>query len=49
LGTIVLVSGLEGLLVDIFGFAGLFVASLGLCLSGYVLAMGLPEPRETGS
>jgi MFS family permease len=49
MGAVVLVSGLAGLLVDIFGFAGLFVASLGLCLTGYVLALGLPEPRETGS
>ncbi len=49
MGAVVLVSGLAGLLVDIFGFAGLFIASLGLCLTGYVLALGLPEPRETGS
>jgi hypothetical protein len=48
MGVVVLISGLGGLVVDIFGFAGLFVASLGLCLVGYVLAMGLPEPRETG-
>jgi hypothetical protein len=48
MGVVVLISGLGGLVVDIFGFAGLFVASLGLCLAGYVLAMGLPEPRETG-
>jgi hypothetical protein len=47
MGVVILISGLGGLVVDIFGFAGLFAASLGLCLAGYVLAMGLPEPRET--
>lgn len=49
MGIVVLISGLGGLVVDTFGFAGLFAASLGLCLAGYVLATGLPEPRETGS
>jgi hypothetical protein len=49
MGAVVLISGLAGLVVDIFGFAGLFFASLGLCLTGYVLAMGLPEPRGTRS
>ena len=47
MGVVVLVSGLGGLLVDLFGFAGPFVASLGLCLAGYVLTLRLPEPRET--
>jgi len=47
MGVVVLVSGLGGLLVDLFGFAGPFVASLGLCLAGYVLTSRLPEPRET--
>jgi hypothetical protein len=45
-GVVVLVSGLGGLVVDALGFAGLFAVSLGLCLAGYVLASGLPEPRE---
>jgi MFS family permease len=44
-GVVVLLSGLGGLLVDLFGFAVLFSVSLGLCLAGYVLATGLPEPR----
>jgi MFS family permease len=47
-GVVVLVSGLGGLVVDVFGLAGLFVVSLGFCLAGYVLATGLPEPREDG-
>jgi len=46
MGIVVLISGLGGLVVDFFGFAGLFAVSLGLCLVGYVLASGLPEPRE---
>jgi MFS family permease len=46
-GIAVLVSGLGGLVVDLVGFAGLFGLSLGLCVVGYVLAAGLPEPRET--
>jgi MFS family permease len=45
-GIAVLVSGFGGLVVDFFGFAGLFALSLGLCLAGYLLATGLPEPRE---
>jgi len=49
LGVVVLISGLGGLVVDFLGFAGLFAVSLGLCLTGYVLASGLPEPRETAS
>jgi MFS family permease len=46
MGIVVLISGLGGLVVDLFGFAGLFALSLGLFLVGYVLAAGLPEPRE---
>jgi MFS family permease len=46
MGIVVLVSGLGGLVVDLFGFSGLFALSLGLFLVGYVLAAGLPEPRE---
>ena len=45
LGVTVFLSGLGGLVVDLLGFTGLFVASLLLCLGGYVLATGLPEPR----
>lgn len=45
MGGVVLISGLGGLVVDLFGFAGLFTLSLGLCLTAYVLATGLPEPR----
>ncbi len=48
MGVVVLISGLGGLVVDFFGFAGLFAVSLGLCLAGYVFASGLPEPREMG-
>ena len=44
---VTLTSGLGGLLVDSLGFGGLFAASLGLCLAGYVFATGLPEPRES--
>jgi hypothetical protein len=45
LGVVVLISGLGGLVVDAFGFTGLFVVSAGLSLVGYVFAAGLPEPR----
>jgi MFS family permease len=45
LGVVVLISGLGGLVVDAFGFTGLFVVSAGLSLVGYVFAVGLPEPR----
>ncbi len=45
-GIVLLISGLGGLLVDLFGFAGLFAIVLGLCLIVYRLAAGLPEPRE---
>lgn len=47
MGVIVLISGLGGLVVDIWGFAGLFAASLLLCMIGYLLATGLPEPRAS--
>lgn len=46
MSVVVLVSGLGGLVVDGLGFAALFVVSLGLCLAGYVLAGGIPEPRK---
>jgi MFS family permease len=46
-GTVTLLSVLGGLLVDLLGFAGLFATGLMLCLAAYVLATGLPEPRET--
>ena len=45
LGVVVLISGLGGLVVDAFGFTGLFVVSAVLSLVGYVFAAGLPEPR----
>ncbi|RLC69398.1 MAG: hypothetical protein DRI81_20510 [Chloroflexi bacterium] len=48
MGVVVLISGLGGLVVDVVGFAGLFAASLTLCLIGYWLATELPEPREAG-
>ncbi|MBU0702280.1 MAG: MFS transporter, partial [Chloroflexi bacterium] len=47
MGVVVLISGLGGLVVDLLGFAGLFAASIGLCIAGYLLATGLPEPRES--
>ena len=46
MGVVVLISGLGGLLVDLFGFVGLFGVALGLCLVAYRLAAGLPEPRQ---
>lgn len=45
-GVVVLISGLGGLLVDAFGFAGLFVVAVGLSVAACVFAAGLPEPRE---
>jgi len=48
MGVAVLVSGLGGLVVDLAGFTGLFALSLALCLIGYGLATGLPEPRTEG-
>jgi len=46
IGVTLLLSGVGGVLVDILGFAGLLAVSLGLCLAGYGLATGLPEPRS---
>jgi MFS family permease len=46
MGIVVLISGMGGLVVDLFGFAVLFAISLALYLVGYVSATGLPEPRE---
>jgi len=48
LGVVVLISGLGGLVVDAFGFAGVFALSIGLSVVAYVFASGLPEPRENG-
>jgi MFS family permease len=48
LGVVVLISGLGGLVVDAFGFAGVFALSIGLSVVAYVFASGLPEPREHG-
>jgi hypothetical protein len=48
LGVVVLISGLGGLVVDAFGFAGVFALSIGLSVVTYVFASGLPEPRENG-
>ena len=47
MGIVVLISGMSGLVVDIFGFTTLFAVSLALYLLAYALATGLPEPRET--
>lgn len=46
MGIVIILSGLGGLVVDALGFAGLFALALGLCACGYILARGLPEPRE---
>lgn len=46
MGIVVLISGMGGAVVDLFGFAGLFTTSLVLYLLGYIFAAGLPEPRE---
>ncbi len=48
LGVVILISGLSGLVVDAFGFAGVFALSIGLSVVAYVFASGLPEPRENG-
>jgi MFS family permease len=45
LGVVVLISGLGGLVVDSFGFAGVFFLSVVLSVAAYVFATGLPEPR----
>jgi hypothetical protein len=44
-GIVVLISGLGGVVVDLFSFAGLFIIVLGLCGAAYVLATKLPETR----
>jgi hypothetical protein len=44
-GIVVLISGLGGVVVDLFSFAGLFTIVLGLCGAAYVLATKLPETR----
>ena len=46
LGVIVLLSGLGGLMVDLVGFAGLFMLTLCLCLLAFGWALKLPEPRK---
>jgi MFS family permease len=45
-GGIVLLSGFGGLIVDVLGFAGLFILSLSLCLLAYGWTGKLPEPRR---
>jgi MFS family permease len=47
MGVTVLLSGLGGLVVDLGGFTGLFLLTLGLYLSAYGWTVGLPEPRGT--
>jgi MFS family permease len=46
-GVVTLLSVLGGLLVDWLGFAGLFATALVLCVVGFALASGLPEPRQS--
>jgi len=46
MGVVVLLSGFGGIVVDISGYGGIYVLSLALCLAGYLLATGLPEPRR---
>lgn len=48
MGVVVLVSGLGGLLVDLFGFIGLFTMVAGLCVGAYVMASKLPKSRAEG-
>jgi MFS family permease len=45
-GVVTLASGFGGLVVDFFGFIGLFLLALALYLFVFVLASGLPEPRN---
>jgi len=45
MGVVVLLSGLGGLVVDGFGFMGLFALALGVCGLAYAGSRGLPEPR----
>jgi MFS family permease len=47
LGIVTLLSGLGGFIVDWLGLASLFAISAVLCAIGYLLALRLPEPRET--
>lgn len=44
-GVVVLISGFGGVVVDLFGFAGLFLLAFVLCLTAYGWTLGLPEPR----
>ncbi|MCX7680804.1 MAG: MFS transporter [Anaerolineae bacterium] len=46
LGVVILLSGFGGLVVDWAGFAGLFALSAALSITGYLLVLRLPEPRE---
>jgi hypothetical protein len=46
MGITVLISGFGGLVVDLLGFGGLFAVAVGLYATAYVLATGLPEPRD---
>jgi hypothetical protein len=45
LGVIIVFSGLGGLVVDVLGFAGLFILTLGLYLLAFGWSRALPEPR----
>jgi MFS family permease len=45
-GVAVLLSGFGGLLVDVGGFVALFGVSLALYGTAFLLARGLPEPRD---
>jgi hypothetical protein len=47
-GVAILLSGFGGLLVDLAGFVALFGVSLSLYGVGFLLAKGLPEPRDPG-
>lgn len=48
MGIVVLISALGGLVVDLFGFTGLFTMVAGLCAGAYVMASKLPKSREGG-
>jgi MFS family permease len=45
-GGVVLLSGLGGLVVDVLGFAGLFILALSLCFLAHGWTSKLPEPRR---
>lgn len=47
IGVAVLLSGMGGLVVDLCGFAGLFLLAAGLCILAHLWARGLPEPRRS--